>query len=222
MLPFVQVVFFDVDGVLLDSLPQHLAICRAYAEKFRLNVRIPSVEEFRRWVSQGTKVSPMRDFFLAVKFPDDLVDEAVAGYERDFMRDFPPPAFPGVEKMLERVVQDGWQLGLVTSNTRENVEPALADSMALFAPALRFYHEPNKPPVSKRDRLLQGAHVAQAETANCVFVGDQPADEKAARDAGVHFLGVTYGWGILPGATHGETVDSVDEIPGKLAPMRKA
>ena len=53
----VRVVFFDVDGVLLDSLPQHLAICREYSKTFQLGVNIPSVQEFRRRVSQGTIVS---------------------------------------------------------------------------------------------------------------------------------------------------------------------
>jgi beta-phosphoglucomutase-like phosphatase (HAD superfamily) len=43
-----QAVFFDVDGVLLDSLPQHLAFCRAKAEKYGLHLRIPTVEEFKR------------------------------------------------------------------------------------------------------------------------------------------------------------------------------
>ena len=65
-------VFFDVDGVLVDSLPQHLQICRDKAAEFGLNLRIPSIDEFRQLVSRGTKVSPMRCFFLAVGFPEHL------------------------------------------------------------------------------------------------------------------------------------------------------
>ncbi len=215
-----SVAFFDVDGVLLDSLPQHLAICRDYAKKLHLDLRMPSTEEFRNWVSQGTTVSPMRNFFLAVGFPEEAVTEAVADYEREFMEKYPPPVFRGAEEMLQRVAQDGWQLGLVTSNTRENVEPALRSVMPLFPPELRLYHEPTNPLRSKSERLLLGAETAHASPSHCVFVGDQPADQSAAQEADMRFLGVTYGWGIIRGCPGSETVDSVTQIPDKLASMR--
>jgi phosphoglycolate phosphatase-like HAD superfamily hydrolase len=43
-----QAVFFDVDGVLIDSLPEHLQICRDKAAEFGLKLTIPTIEEFRR------------------------------------------------------------------------------------------------------------------------------------------------------------------------------
>ncbi|MGZ5267125.1 MAG: hypothetical protein ACXWCC_10055, partial [Caldimonas sp.] len=52
-------VFFDVDGVLLDSLPQHLAICSDKAREYGLRLSIPDVQGFRRLVAAGVKVSPM-------------------------------------------------------------------------------------------------------------------------------------------------------------------
>src|SRR5256885_16808128 len=54
-----RAVFFDVDGVLLDSLPQHLAICRDKASEYGLPIEIPDVPAFRRMVAAGIKVSPM-------------------------------------------------------------------------------------------------------------------------------------------------------------------
>jgi beta-phosphoglucomutase-like phosphatase (HAD superfamily) len=54
-----KTIFFDVDGVLLDSLPQHLPICRDKAAEFGLDLKIPTVETFRRLVHRGTEVSPM-------------------------------------------------------------------------------------------------------------------------------------------------------------------
>lgn len=215
----VRVAFFDVDGVLLDSLPQHLAICETYAQEFRLDIQIPTVEEFRRRVSRGTKVSPMREFFLAVGFPSEVVDDAVAGYQREFMSRFPPPKFDGVDEMLQRLAHDGWLLGLVTSNTRENVEPALHSSLGLFPQRLRFYHEPDGPPRSKKDCLLMGAVNVGAAPADCCFIGDQSADQRAADDAGVRFLGVTYGWGFVPGIDRVDAADRVSQIPGILGQL---
>ena len=66
----VKAAFFDVDGVLLDSLPEHLQMCRDKAAEFGLNLKMPSIDEFRNAVSRGLKVSPMQDFFVAVGFPE--------------------------------------------------------------------------------------------------------------------------------------------------------
>jgi beta-phosphoglucomutase-like phosphatase (HAD superfamily) len=91
-------VFFDVDGVLIDSLPQHLQICHDKAAEFGLNLRIPTVEEMRRIISRGAKVSPMSEFFRAVGFPETLIKRAVDDYEREFMQRYRPRAFPGVNE----------------------------------------------------------------------------------------------------------------------------
>jgi hypothetical protein len=47
-------------------------------------------------------------------------------------------------------------------------------------------------------------------------VGDQPADVTAAQEAGFRFLGVTYGWGIIPDDHEFGTAGSVLEIPYKI------
>src|SRR6516162_11680517 len=113
-----RAVFFDVDGVLVDSLPQHLQICRDKAVEFGLKLKIPTVDEFRQLVRRGTKVSPMRYFFLAVGFPEDYVARAVADYQREFIQRYRPKAFPGVSEMLKTLQAAELKLGLVTSNTR--------------------------------------------------------------------------------------------------------
>jgi beta-phosphoglucomutase-like phosphatase (HAD superfamily) len=77
-----EAVFFDIDGVLLDSLPQHLQICRDKAAEYGFHLQIPTVERFREMVRGGTKVSPMRYFFLAIGFPPALADRAVVAYDR--------------------------------------------------------------------------------------------------------------------------------------------
>jgi phosphoglycolate phosphatase-like HAD superfamily hydrolase len=133
-----RAVFFDVDGVLVDSLPQHLQICRDKAVEFGLKLKIPTVDEFRQLVRRGTKVSPMRYFFLAVGFPEDYAARAVADYEREFIQRYRPKAFPGVSKMLKTLQAAEVKLGLVTSNTRANVVPALGNAMQYFEERAAF------------------------------------------------------------------------------------
>ncbi|SRR6266849_1303567 len=209
--------FFDVDGVLLDSLPQHLQICRDEARAFGLQLEVPDVNRFRAMVSRGTKVSPMSEFFRAVGFPDPYIAQAVAEYERGFMERYKPRKFGHVDETLERLHAAGLQLGLVTSNTRANVEPALGGAMRYFDPRAVFFFEDGLFSKSKSASLVEGARRLGASPAECVYVGDQPADADAAASAGLRFLGVTYGWGIPQGEARFDTVDTVAEIAQRLA-----
>lgn len=211
-----EAVFFDVDGVLIDSLPEHLRICRDKAIEFGLKLKIPTVEEFREMVRRGTKVSPMRYFFLAVGFPEYLADRAVVDYQNDFMEHYQPKPFAGTEKLLSSLRNSGLKLGLVTSNTRANVEPALGAAMDYFDKRCLFFFDRYPEPKSKPWCLLEGARVMHVTPQDCVYVGDQPADAAAATEAGTQFLGVTYGWGITQGDKQHATAKNVLEIADKL------
>jgi len=217
MVASLQVAFFDVDGVLLDSLPQHLQICRDKARAFGLQLEVPDVNQFRAMVSRGTKVSPMSEFFRAVGFPEPYIARAVAGYERDFVERYRPRKFSGVDGMLEKLHARGLRLGLVTSNTRANVEPALGGAMRYFDPRAIFFLEHGSVSKSKSASLVEGALRLGANPAACVYVGDQPADADAATSAGLRFLGVTYVWGIPQGEARFDTVDTVAQISQRLA-----
>lgn len=211
-----RAVFLDVDGVLLDSLPQHLAICADKALEYGLDLQIPDVGAFRRMVAGGVKVSPMLDFFRAVGFPRDLAERATADYEREFMQRYRPAAFPGIDAMLARLRAAGHSLGLVTANTAGNVEPALGDALRHFDPRCLFYASSLAQARDKAWCLRQGARILGITPDACVFVGDQPADAAAARAASCRFLGVTFGWGLSKGDASMQTVDSVEAIADVL------
>ena len=212
-----RAVFLDVDGVLLDSLPQHLRFCADKGREYGLQrLQMPSVEAFKRMVSSGTVVSPMLKFFLAVGFPEPLAKRGVEDYEQEFMRVRRPVAFPGINDMLKRLSDSGLFLGLVTSNTRANVEPALADEMHYFDPRCRFYFDRYPKPRDKAWCLREGARTLGLAPAQCVYVGDQPGDGAAARAADMPFLGVSYGWGLHTDEVSVYIVDSVPAIADAL------
>jgi phosphoglycolate phosphatase-like HAD superfamily hydrolase len=214
-----KAVFFDVDGVLVDSLPQHLKICRDKASEFGLKLSIPTVEEFRELVRRGVKVSPMRNFFLAVGFPEQFVDRAVADYGREFSQRYRPEAFAGADRMLRALRTEGVQLGLITSNVRNNVMPALAESMPLFDERCLFFFDRYPVPKTKAWCIGEGVRVLRIGKSDCVYVGDQPEDARAAVEAGVEFLAVTYGWGISERDGQFRSAKSVSKIPETIAEL---
>jgi phosphoglycolate phosphatase-like HAD superfamily hydrolase len=162
----------------------------------------------------------MRHFFLAVGFPEDLVERAVADYEKEFMQRYRPRVFAGVDKMLATLRKARLDLGLVTSNTRANVVPALGNAMQYFDERCLFFFDRYPEPKTKPWCLEEGARLLGAGPRECVYVGDQPADAAAAAEARTRFLGVTYGWGISQCNKQYETANSIFEISDKLIRLR--
>jgi phosphoglycolate phosphatase len=218
----VKAVLFDVDGVLLDSLPEHLRICRDKATEFGLKLTIPTVDEFRNLVVSGVKVSPMLYFFLAVGFPPELAQQADEDYRKDFAAKYPPKVFAGVDIMLGELRAAGLMLGMVTSNIKDNVEPALGKATEHFDKRCLFYFDRYPEPKSKAWCLSESARILKLPPAHCIYVGDQPADAAAASEAGAQFLGVTYGWGITKNDTRYQSVDGVSEIAQVLTKRHMA
>jgi phosphoglycolate phosphatase len=206
-------VIFDVDGVLLDSLPAHLDVCRKRGLEYGLNLSIPDPAAFRSMVRQGVKISPMVDFFRAVGFPSDLAERADYDYQHNFSREYTSPLFPGVSEMLARFKTANWEMGIVTSNTRGNIRESLGSLKTYFRHESIFTREDG---ISKAVAIECLTDLFYLKPHQVVYIGDQPADAKAALDAGVRFLGVTYGWGIERGDNGMETVGHPKEIADYL------
>jgi len=137
----------------------------------------------------------MKFFFLAVGFPSEYAEKAFAQYKETFMRDYAPNPFPQVGEMLSKLTSAGLRLGIATSNVRSNVDAALGPSMRFFEPECILTKD-DTVSESKADTLLLAAKRLRVETIETIYVGDQPADWRAAQTARTNFLGVSYGWGI--------------------------
>jgi len=207
-MPTANAIFFDVDGVLVDSLESHLQICRDKNREFGLKLKIPTARQLREMVGRGVRISPMKEFFLAVGFPEQFAEKADADYRRDFADNYPVKPFPGVKRMLLELANTGVVLGLVTSNTRAIVTSSLGDVVKVFRSDLRFtIDHPRR--LGKAEALIAGARKLRILPSEALYVGDQPKDLEAARAAGTQFLGVTFGWGLSGKEKKLEAVDTI-------------
>jgi phosphoglycolate phosphatase len=203
-------VCFDVDGVLLDSLGAHLQVCEDKSRKYGLNLRIPSPDEFRKLVRRGAQISPMEKMFEAVGFPKQYAKRADEEYQATFATEYPIFPFPGVDKMLLALSESGLRLGLVTANVKANVEHGLGQNMRFFDPRCVFTKD-GSAGASKPESLKAIADILEIDQSEFLYVGDQPADWRAAQQGGVPFLGVTFGWGI---SSEDQDFPTVDDVVG--------
>jgi phosphoglycolate phosphatase-like HAD superfamily hydrolase len=211
----IEAVFFDVDGVLVDSMEAHLQICRDKGREFGLDLNVPDGDGVRDMVRRGVKVSPMKAMFEAVGFPEPLAARADADYEREFMLRYAPQAYPGAVDLLAALKRAGMTLGMVTSNTLANLAPALGEGMDHFDPRLLFARD-DAGRMSKAVKLREGVALLGVDPARVCYVGDQPDDRRAAAEVGTRFLAVTYGWGFGPGDNPGAEAGSVADIRAQL------
>jgi phosphoglycolate phosphatase len=208
---FFDALLFDVDGVLLDTLAPHLKAIEDQARAQGLEVAPPDARAVKELVRRGVRISPMKEFFLAVGFPEPAAAAADENYRREFAARYPMPVFAGVAEMLAQLSRARLALGIVTSNTAANVAKGLGGLLEHFRPDCRYTTDDARA-LTKPRALAAAAGTLGLEPAQVLYVGDQPADAEAARAAGTAFLGVTYGWGIGPESGAYPTADSPDEV----------
>jgi phosphoglycolate phosphatase len=212
-------VFFDVDGVLLDSLAAHLRLSAEKSREYGLKLSIPDTRAFKELVRRGVVISPMKYFFIAVGFPEAAAEQAAAEYDQTFAERHPVTVFNGVPRMLSQLASAGIGLGLATANTEANVARGLGPLLQLFHPKCRFTKDESSR-LSKPAALVRGAAELGHSPEHLIYVGDQPKDAEAAAEAGAQFLGVTYGWGISKEDTQYLLADSPEGVAAYVLSRR--
>ena len=202
--------------MLLDSLSSHLQICEDKSREYGLALKIPDAHELRNMIRAGVAISPMLQFFRAVGFPEDLAETADRDYQATFMKLYAPRPFSGVGPMLATLRTMGLKLGVVTSNVHSNVINGLGSNATHFDPGSIFAFD-TVPEFSKPRALELATTALRVAPAEAIYVGDQPADWKAAQANGMRFLGVTYGWGISVEERDFDVVNTVEDIPEAIA-----
>jgi len=216
-----EMILIDVDGTLVDSVPD-LAFC-VDAMMERLGRPPRGEAQVRNWVGNGV---------------ERLVQRALTGTldgepeEEDYERAYPiflelyrentskrSCLYPGIREGLDYLSAAGYPLGCVTNKAAQFTEPLLADL------GVRRYFElvvsgdtlPRKKPDPMP--LLHAAQHFGVAPGDALMVGDSVSDVKAARAAGFAIVCMSYGYNHgqdIREAQPDAVIDSLDEIQGLL------
>ena len=213
-----RALLLDLDGTLVDSLPDLLAVLNDVLGAFGMPAL--SAAQAAPMVGDGTLKFVERA--LAERFlGSDIVKSAqarfLALYEARPARLSRP--YPGVPEILERLRAQGWRCAVCTN------KPGRATHLLLDALDLtRFFGvivTGDSLPQKKPDPAPLRAALATLEVppARAIMVGDHANDLRAASAAGVPAVFARYGYGVLspdlplPIAT----IDAFTELPQRLA-----
>ncbi|TDY04251.1 phosphoglycolate phosphatase [Thiohalophilus thiocyanatoxydans] len=221
MLKKPEMILIDVDGTLVDSVPD-LAYCANEMMK-RLGMPEPGEPKVREWVGNGVERLVRRTLIGQLDGePDDaLFDKAYPVYlelyaENTSKRSKP---YPGVKEGLEYLKQAGYRLGCVTNKAEQFTVPLLK------AFGLYDYFEivvsgdtlPKKKPDPQP--LLHVAEFFGVEPSQALMIGDSVSDVTAARAAGFQIVCMSYGYnhGVdIREANPDAVIDSMAELPDLL------
>jgi phosphoglycolate phosphatase len=197
--PSVHAVLFDIDGTLLvTGGAGGAAWQRGFGELYGVDADVaehtdagmtdPEIVKviFRALLGrEGTAEERAKAIGAYLKHLPDTVAES-AGYR----------VMPGVEQLLDRLIDAGLLLGLVTGNVEAaaHIKLARASLNRFFSFGGYGSDSPDRTEVTKaalaRGELVSGGTLQDGA---CISVGDTPRDVKAGHGAGIKVVGVATG-----------------------------
>lgn len=191
-----RLVMFDLDGTLVDSVPD----LAAAIDRMLLQLGRPAagVEQVRDWVGNGARVLVRRALAGGIEHAAvgdaeteqalELFSDAYAGSHHLSQ------VYPGVTATLKWLKKQGVELALITNKPERFVAPLL-DEMKLGR-YFRWIIGGDTLPQQKPDpaALLHVMRLAGVEAQQALFVGDSRNDVLAARAASVPCVALSYGY----------------------------
>ena len=186
-----EAVFFDLDGTLVDTAPDMVAIL-ASMQDAREQQQLP-YEVARNSVSNGALG------LLRLGFPDagdDELQELLAEYLGSYKNALcvNSEVFPPLRDLLNTFTENGRVWGIVTNKPQRMTDPLLAQldiarhAVCAISGDTLAERKPHPAP------LLHAAQLANVAPENAIYVGDASRDIEAGRAAGMATVAVGYGY----------------------------
>ena len=226
MLTKPEMILIDVDGTLVDSVPD-LAYCVDEMMQ-QLGMPVHGEAKVREWVGNGVERLTRRALIGQL---DGEPDEAL------FQQAYPiflelyaentskrSVLYPGVKEGLAYLKTAGYKLGCVTNKVAQFTEPLLKD-LGIFQ-EFAIVVSGDTLPVKKPDPgpLLYAAKHFGVSPARSTMIGDSVSDVKAARAAGFQIICMSYGYnhGVdIREAQPDAVIDSMAELEGLLESAKR-
>lgn len=178
-----KAVIFDFDGTIADILPHLPEIVKKVEKKFDLKkISKEKIEKARGQSLIRTLIDfkiPFWDMLLVVDFVKEIQKKEIDKLNCIY----------GLKTVLEDMSKAGMILGILTSNSEENVREFIIKSkMKCF----RFVHS-EKNPFGKHKSLLHITDLYDLSISQTLYVGDEIRDISACKRIGMDIASVTWG-----------------------------
>jgi len=181
-----KAIIFDFDGTIADSEGLMIEIVNQYSKKYKY-----------RQIDYGEinslKGRPLREVIPTFKIPFFMMPFLI----RDVLNRFGERSkeikiFSGVEALINRLSEKGYDLYIVSSNKKENIEKFLKNNRVnVFKSVYSSFNIFGKDRLI--NKLLKNEKLSLDE---CIYVGDEVRDIDACRKVGLKIVSVTWGYNV--------------------------
>lgn len=179
-----KAVIFDFDGTLVNSLMSIVRIFNVHAHSFGLpevsEEQIETLRTMTYWqIIRKYNIPLLKIPFIIAKVRNDLysnMDKMVL--------------FPGIKKIMKSLKSKGYIIGILTSNSKKNVEQFLKYHELIHFDFI--YSETNL--LGKNRALKNLLSKNKLKPEDVIYVGDEVRDIEACRQIPVDIISVTYGF----------------------------
>ncbi|VAW94828.1 Phosphoglycolate phosphatase [hydrothermal vent metagenome] len=216
-----EMILIDVDGTLVDSVPD-LAYCVDEMMK-QLDMPMHGEAKVREWVGNGVERLTRRALIGQLDGePDEALFEKAYPIFMALYADNTSKRsmlYPGVAEGLAYLKTSGIKLGCVTNKAAQFTVPLLKD-LGIFE---KFEIVISGDTLAKKKPdpmpLLHGAEFFNVKPENAMMLGDSVSDVKASRAAGFQIVCMSYGYnhGVdIRESNPDAVIDSMVELQGLL------
>jgi len=183
-----RAVFFDVDGVLIDSPDVHV---RFWIEAFKpYHIDLPAqrlhLEEGRKSIDIARRI--VKDYNLDLE--DNTLEELIRWKRKQYRLHSPSGMRSDALTAVTELKAQGWKIGLVSGSVKKNIQSVLSDyEFDLFD--IKITAESYKRSKPDPEPYLKAGKEACVEPQNCVAIENAPLGIESAKAAGMKVVAIT-------------------------------
>lgn len=186
-----QLCVFDLDGTLINSLPDIASALNGALAHFCLPGF--SLAEYRRKVGNGAKRLCTRCLPAG---KEALLPELLAEYDRRYIRacasDTAP--FPGIPELLCKLRDAGIKTAIISNKPHPQTLEVLSSVLAGIPFDLALGQREGIPLKPAPDALLETLHTLSIPPEDTLYIGDSPEDVRFGKAADVDTCAVLWGY----------------------------
>lgn len=204
-----KAVIFDLDGTMWDASETVTDAFNIRLAQMGIQRRI-TVEEMMG--QMGRTLEEIASVFFGSVDPENAVNimRSCTDYENQYIKTAGGRVYPGLERTLEGLKEDGWGV-ICVSNCQSGYIESFIDYLGLDGvfDDIECWGNTGLGKAENIKLVIQRNHVNKA-----VYVGDTMGDYNSALEAGADFIHAAYGYGTVPEGT--KSISSPEELLGLL------
>ena len=182
---------FDLDGTLLDTLPDLVVLTNAALNEQGFPSR--TSEEIHSFVGNGARAL----MYQAV--PAEATPEQAEAAMRRWMELYPvignklTKPYPHIEEVLSKLTTQGIKLGVLSNKFDQGVH----DVIDAYLPGMFHVKHGERSDIPRKPNptgLLRTIAELESAPERTAYVGDSPVDVRVSRNAGTFSIGVAWGY----------------------------